>query len=170
MWLDQIILQTVHAFTIRSVMALTRGVKGLYPCLRCLIRNEQQGNVLHIARLRTTTDMRAILLEARSKKYIKEQKVILKAAGLRNINVSPYYIYYNMMLSLTISLTRTCSGGYRTRNHIPRYLSIGSTLSLVVYFTPIYGLKWNETLSRWLIGTYALGSTACAYLPSYIIS
>ena len=122
-------------------MALTRGVKGLYPCPRCLIQNERQGDVLHIARLRTTTDMKAVLLEARSKKYVKEQKAILKAVGLRNVDVSPRYLHYHVMLSLVISLTRTYSGGYKTWNHILPYLSIGSTPSPAAYFKTIYGFK-----------------------------
>ena len=119
-------------------MALTRGTNALYPCPRCLIHNKRQGDVLHIACPRTTAGMKAILLEARSKKQIKDQEATLQAVGLRNVDVSPCYLYYNMTLSLMISLTRTCSGGYRTRNRILHYLLIGSTLSLAAYFTPIY--------------------------------
>lgn len=78
----------VHPFTIRSVMALTRGVKALFPCPRCLIPNHQQGNILYIACPRTTANMKAILTEAQSKKYIEEQNEILKANGLRNVDVS----------------------------------------------------------------------------------
>ena len=146
-------------------MALTRGVKGLYPCPQCLIRNERQGDVLHKAHLQTTTEMKAILLEAQGKKYVKEQKAILKAVGLRNVDVSPHYLYYCVILSLMkISLTRTYSGGYKTRNRIPPYLSIDSTLSLAAYFKIIYGFKWSNSLTRHLIGTNSPKSTICLYM------
>ena len=72
-------------------MALIRGVKCLFPCPRCLIPQAKQGS-LSSAPLRTVASTRAIIQEAREQQHAQEKEEILKAAGLRNVDVIYFII------------------------------------------------------------------------------
>lgn len=67
-------------------MALIRGVKCLFPCPQCLIPKAKQGS-LSSAPLRTVAGTRAVIQEAREKRHAGDKEEVLKAAGLRDVDV-----------------------------------------------------------------------------------
>jgi hypothetical protein len=89
----------------RCIMALIRGVGSLFPCPRCLIPELKQGEPSASAPLQTEAGTRATLEEARGKKRAGDKEDILKAAGLRDVDVRPHFYYYCSILLLTTSLT-----------------------------------------------------------------
>jgi len=73
-------------------MALTRGINGLRPCLRCLIPSDKQGDLRASAPPRTAVDAKATVLEARGQTLVGDKNEILKAAGLRDVDVRPHSV------------------------------------------------------------------------------
>ena len=88
---------------LRSIMALIRGVGSLFPCPRCLISEVKQGDPSASAPLRTAADTRATILEARGKQLVGEKEDVLKAAGLRDVDVRPFSYYNRFTLRLNTS-------------------------------------------------------------------
>ena len=68
-------------------MALIRGVGSRHPCPRCVIHEESLGYANKTADLRTTGNMKIVLEKARSAHYAREKEEILKANGLRDVDV-----------------------------------------------------------------------------------
>jgi len=83
-------------------MALIRGVGSLFPCPRCLIPEAKQGDPLACARLRTAADTRATIQEARGKRLAGEKEEMLKAAGLRDVDVRLYSYFMLLLITSTI--------------------------------------------------------------------
>jgi len=74
-------------------MALIRGVSSLFPCPRCLILMDKQGDRSVTAPLQTTAAMKTVLRDARGEKYLKDRKAKLKAVGLRDVDVRLRFYY-----------------------------------------------------------------------------
>jgi hypothetical protein len=72
---------------IRCEMALTRGVKSLYPCPRCLIAAAKQGDLSATATLRTAEKTKDLVLRARKHQYAKDKEEDLKSQSLRDVDV-----------------------------------------------------------------------------------
>lgn len=73
----------------RTVMALIRGLKGLFPCPICLVPRDEQSN-LSIARtfeLRTQTGSQNLVERALSSATLAEAEIILKEQSLRPVQV-----------------------------------------------------------------------------------
>ena len=68
-------------------MALIRGTTSLYPCPRCLIPQADQGDPSKVAPLRTAQGTKDVINVARSQRLLGEKEEILKAAGLRDVDV-----------------------------------------------------------------------------------
>ena len=82
-------------------MALIRGVGSLSPCPRCLILDGELGDLSVRAPLRTTADTQAKLREARAKQNVTDGDNILKAVGLRDVDVRFRSYYPCFVLLLT---------------------------------------------------------------------
>ena len=82
-------------------MALIRGVGSLFPCPRCLIPEVKLGDPSANAPLRTAANTKATIQEARGKKLLGEKEEILKAAGLRDVDVYLYSYHSYFVLLLT---------------------------------------------------------------------
>lgn len=68
-------------------MSLIRGVNGLCPCPRCLIRADQQGDASVRAPPRTAADTQAVIQDARQQRFAKDKEGILKPVSLRDVDV-----------------------------------------------------------------------------------
>lgn len=86
-------------------MALIRGQKGLFPCPRCLISDEEQGVPLASAPLRTTATTQDIINKAREERFAKDQEAILKGNGLRDVEVRLCLIFLFCIATIHGSLT-----------------------------------------------------------------
>jgi len=80
-------------------MALIRGVGSLFPCPRCLIPEAKQGDPSARAPLRTAVDTRATIQEARGKRLVGDKEEILKAAGLRDVDVCIYSCFVLLLMT-----------------------------------------------------------------------
>lgn len=76
-------------------MALTRGPQSLFPCTRCLIFHNDQGNLMVVAALRMVDGMKGIVEEAQTQDTGKDKEELLKGNGLRDVDVrlSPFFIF-----------------------------------------------------------------------------
>ena len=148
---------------IRSVMALIRGVTSLFPCPRCIIPRDKQGDLSVKAPLRTTAEMVSILREARGEN-LGDRKAKLKAVGLRDVDVRLCFYY----LLLLTTPERTYSGESRTRTPTPPYLSIAFTPSPVACFAITCGATFKNVLRCW-VGKRPLRSMRCMYLYLHFI-
>lgn len=77
-------------------MALIRGFGGKCPCPICLVPDTQLSNLSERFELRTTETMQALVVSANSQDKVADGEEILKAAGLRKIDVrveSPCFIF-----------------------------------------------------------------------------
>lgn len=84
-------------------MALIRGVGSLFPCPRCLIHKHKQGDPLASAPLRTVAGTKATIQEAQGMSLVGDKEEILKAAGLRDVNVRLHsYNSYFVQLPFTV--------------------------------------------------------------------
>ena len=73
-------------------MALIRGVGSLVTCPRCLVPEAQLGTHSARAPLRTTANTKATIEEAWGKQTGGEKEEVLKASGLRDIDVRLCFI------------------------------------------------------------------------------
>ena len=77
----------VDLMTLRSVMALIRGIGSLRPCPRCLVADVDLDNFSDKAPARTARQTRATIEEARRQNLVGKSEEILKNSGLRDIDV-----------------------------------------------------------------------------------
>lgn len=82
--LCNILLTRVH---FRCVMALIRGLQGLYPCPICYVPWQEQSDLSTEHPLRTREESELVLQEARSKRTAAEQDDHLQDHGLRDVEV-----------------------------------------------------------------------------------
>jgi len=148
-------------------MALIRGVGSLVPCPRCLIPEDKLGDHSAKAPLRTTADMKAIILEAQEQHTVNEGEEILKAAGLRDVDVRLRSCYPLYVLLLRI-LDRMYSGGSTTQTHTRRCLLIASILSPAACFGTTCGTHSRNLWRRW-VGIHVLRLIRCTYRFLYLI-
>ncbi|KAG2092954.1 uncharacterized protein F5147DRAFT_747983 [Suillus discolor] len=78
----------------QCVMALIRGVKGKFPCLVCLVPQDEQ-SVNRVFALRTSCNSQQVLCNVRGKHTEKEKEEALKAYSLRNVE----NIFWNFFLA-----------------------------------------------------------------------
>jgi hypothetical protein len=64
----------------------------------CLVPNDELGNVLVPYPLRTSTSTQAMLREARSQARQEDKEKILKAQGLRDVDVSSLLLHLHSQL------------------------------------------------------------------------
>ena len=74
---------------VRCVMALIRSFPSLRPCPRCLIVDQKLGQFSEEAPLRTVEAGKATLEEARGKQLLGDKEEVLKASGMRDVDVRP---------------------------------------------------------------------------------
>ncbi|KAJ7046207.1 hypothetical protein C8F04DRAFT_1322991, partial [Mycena alexandri] len=84
-WLWPIILILAADYEEACVMALIRGLQGLYPCPVCFVPWNEQSDLLTEHPLRTGKESEEILEDARSKRTAAERDQHLKDHGLRNV-------------------------------------------------------------------------------------
>lgn len=120
-------------------MALIRGVNSLFPCPRCLVPGDKQGDISFRAPLRTATDTQATIQEARGKTQVGLAEETLKAAGLRDVDVRlrSYRSYFALLL--TISLTECVLEDQK----------LGSTRHVI--------FRLSSYFPRWTVSTPSLG-------------
>ena len=82
-------------------MALIRGIGSLFPCPRCLIPEAKQGDHSVSAPLRTEANTKATIQEAREKRLAGDKEGVLKAAGLRDVDVRLCFYYSHLIPVLT---------------------------------------------------------------------
>lgn len=75
-------------------MSLIRGVNSLYPCPRCLIQADRQGDPSARAPARTAVGTQAVIQGARQQRFAKDKEGILKSAGLRDVDVFIFFLIY----------------------------------------------------------------------------
>ena len=73
-------------------MALTRGVSSLFPCPRCLIHKEEQGDPSACAAARTSADVQETIEDARRQKAGQREET-LKSQGLRDVDVRNFFSF-----------------------------------------------------------------------------
>ncbi|KAJ6469116.1 hypothetical protein DFH09DRAFT_1111256 [Mycena vulgaris] len=85
LWPMILILAADYEEAFRSVMALIRGLQGLYPCPICFVPWDQQSDLSTAHPLRTGIESQRILEEARETRTVAEREEILKDHGLRDV-------------------------------------------------------------------------------------
>ena len=110
------------------MMSLIRGVGSLFPCPRCLIPEELQGDLSASAPLRTVAGTKATIEEARNEWLAGDREKILKAAGLRDVNVRPCSYRFNFILLLITSLAE----------HILEDQQLGPTCRIIFRSSPYF--------------------------------
>jgi len=71
----------------RSMMALIRGTKSLWPCPVCLVPKDKLSDTMNSHPRRTSSQSQAILAAAREKGSAEEKEGVLKQYGLRDVEV-----------------------------------------------------------------------------------
>ncbi|KAJ7263191.1 hypothetical protein B0H12DRAFT_1209494 [Mycena haematopus] len=84
-WLFPVILILAADYEEASVMALIRGLRGLYPCPICFVKSDEQSNLSKISTLRTSTKAQEAVKRARSLNA-EAREDLLKDMGLRNVD------------------------------------------------------------------------------------
>ncbi|KAJ7126505.1 hypothetical protein C8R43DRAFT_1028329 [Mycena crocata] len=84
-WLWPRILILAADYEEACVMALIRGLQGLYPCPICFVPWNEQSDLSTEHPLRTGKESEKLLKEARAKTTVAAQEEILKDHGLRNV-------------------------------------------------------------------------------------
>jgi hypothetical protein len=82
-------------------MALTRGVRALWPCPVCLIPHDKLSDMSHCYPRRTSRDSQAILETARERETAEEWEEVLKEYGLRDVLVSLSLLSHYIVLMLS---------------------------------------------------------------------
>lgn len=82
-------------------MSLIRGVNGLCPCPRCLIQADQQGDPSACAPARTAANTQTTIRDARRQKFAKDKEEKLKLAGLRDVDVCHFPIFFLPLFTVT---------------------------------------------------------------------
>ncbi|KAJ7468650.1 hypothetical protein FB451DRAFT_1340298 [Mycena latifolia] len=68
------------------VMTLIRGLKALYPCPMCYVKNEDQSDMTQLPALRTSEQSQHVIQQARQAKTAEARENILKKHSLRNVD------------------------------------------------------------------------------------
>ncbi|KAJ7727715.1 hypothetical protein B0H16DRAFT_1665589 [Mycena metata] len=84
-WLWPVILILAADYEEACVMALIRGLQGLYPCPVCFVPWNEQSDLSAEHPLRTGLESEQILTEARAKRTLAERDEHLKDNGLRDV-------------------------------------------------------------------------------------
>ncbi|KAG2751664.1 hypothetical protein P692DRAFT_201838757 [Suillus brevipes Sb2] len=84
-WFFPLILILSSDFEEQSTMALTRGVRALWPCPICLVPHDKLSDLSHCYPRRTSRDSQAILATARERETAEEREEVLKEYGLRDV-------------------------------------------------------------------------------------
>lgn len=71
----------------RSVMALIRGVKGLFPCPICLVPQDQLSDLSETFPLRTQQESEALFHNAQEMRTQEEKEKLMKSQSLRMVEV-----------------------------------------------------------------------------------
>jgi hypothetical protein len=74
-------------------MALTRGLKGLFPCPVCLVPTGEQADLSGVYPIRTARQSQSILEGAKAFPFAYQSNDLLKSVGLRGVEVSPLHSY-----------------------------------------------------------------------------
>ncbi|KAJ7241195.1 hypothetical protein B0H12DRAFT_1250508 [Mycena haematopus] len=82
-WLFPVILILAADYEEASVMALIRGLRGLYPCPICFVKSNEQSDLSKISTLRTSKNAQEAVKRARSLNA-EAREDLLKNMGLRN--------------------------------------------------------------------------------------
>jgi phage-related baseplate assembly protein len=69
-------------------MALIRGLRGLFPCPRCLVPSDELTQFMQHYAFRSTVSMKSIVEKANSFVLAGDKEELLKSYGLRSANVS----------------------------------------------------------------------------------
>ncbi|KAJ7687097.1 hypothetical protein B0H17DRAFT_1302090 [Mycena rosella] len=85
-WLWPRILILAADYEEACMMALIRGLMGLYPCPICFVPWNEQSDLTTENPLRTGTESQEILKNARAQRLLREREEILKDHGLRDID------------------------------------------------------------------------------------
>lgn len=132
-------------------MALIRGVGSLFPCPRCLIPEAKQGDLSARAPLQTVASTKATIQEAREQELVRDREELLKASGLRDVDVwNPHSSHFSFCTAANDTSRRTFSGRLIIPTHTLLCLSIVSILCLVACFTNIYGNVLRSSLRNWV--------------------
>ena len=83
-------------------MTLTRGVKGLFPCLVCLVPNDEQSNLIVRHPLRSAEDSQKTCECAKAEKTDTGKEKILKSRGICLIEVWSFFKSSLLMLHLVL--------------------------------------------------------------------
>ncbi|KAJ7686006.1 hypothetical protein B0H17DRAFT_1169830 [Mycena rosella] len=86
-WLWPIILILAADYEEACVMALIRGLQGLYPCPMCFVPWNEQSDLSTVHPMRTGHGSQQILEEAQAKRTAAEREEHLKDHGLREVEV-----------------------------------------------------------------------------------
>ncbi|KAG2060446.1 hypothetical protein BDR06DRAFT_1053585, partial [Suillus hirtellus] len=84
-WFFLLILILSSNFEEQSTMALTRGVRALWPCPVCLVPHDKLSDMLHCYPRCTSRDLQAILETVRERETAEEREEVLKEYGLRDV-------------------------------------------------------------------------------------
>ena len=68
-------------------MALTRGVKGLFPCPVCLVPQSEQSDLTKSYKLRTAEESKSIVVKALKEPNASRQNQMTKLQSLRPVMV-----------------------------------------------------------------------------------
>ncbi|KAJ7078038.1 hypothetical protein B0H15DRAFT_789221 [Mycena belliarum] len=85
-WLWPLILILAADYEEACVMALIRGLQGLYPCPICFVPWNEQSDLSTEHPRRTGLESQQILEEARAKRTVTEREELLKQNGLRDVD------------------------------------------------------------------------------------
>ncbi|KAG1889164.1 hypothetical protein F4604DRAFT_1915011 [Suillus subluteus] len=84
-WFFLLILILSSDFEEQSTMALTRGVRALWPCPVCLIPHNKLSDMLHHYPHHTSCDSQAILATTQERETTEEREEVLKEYGLHDV-------------------------------------------------------------------------------------
>jgi hypothetical protein len=82
-------------------MALTHGVRALWPCPVCLVPHDKLSDMSHCYPHRTSHDSEAILATVRERETAEEREEVLKDYGLRDVIVSLSLLLRYIVLMLS---------------------------------------------------------------------
>ncbi|KAJ7742490.1 hypothetical protein DFH07DRAFT_750448 [Mycena maculata] len=84
-WLFPMILILAADYEEAAIMALIRGLRGLYPCPICLVKSDEQSDVTVVPEARSTSHSYGTVQKARTLNA-EGREDLLKASGLRNVD------------------------------------------------------------------------------------
>ncbi|KAJ7447224.1 hypothetical protein FB451DRAFT_1343439 [Mycena latifolia] len=94
-WLYPMVLILASDYEEACVMTLIRGLKALYPCPMCYVKNEDQSDMTQFPALRTSEQSQCVIQQARRAKTAEARENILKEHSLRNVDNVFWKIAYS---------------------------------------------------------------------------